>query len=88
MTTTEWRRNKDLVAQTAAVINGPLMAELFRTVEMVSLMPPQVIGSSPDDKALMLGQILGYRACLSVIRSMAVPLTAQQEIESTFEPQE
>ena len=88
MTITEWRKTPDLVKRTAELLANPLVVEMIRTAEMVSLTPPQILGSSPDDKALMLGQILGYRACLATLRSMASPILPQQEIESTFEPQE
>jgi hypothetical protein len=80
----EWRTNGELVKKAAMFLNDPLFIEMLRAVETLPLVPPGIVGTTPDDKALVLGKILGYRDCLDTIRSLGTKLDQPRHIETTF----
>lgn len=88
MTIHQWRSDPELVKRAAAFLNDPLFAEMLNALATRSVVAAQPLGASPDDKATILGEAIGYRACLDTIRSLGVQLVSRPEPESTFEPPE
>lgn len=88
MTIHQWRSDPELVKRAAAVLNDPLMVSMLATLATRSVVAVQPLGASPDDKATILGEAMGYRGCLDAIRSLGIQLVSRHEPESTFEPTE
>ena len=85
MTIIDWRNNPALVKKTAELLHDPFVIELLSAVETRPIAAVErLVGISPDDKALVLGEAIGYRTCLSQIRAMGIPIGAQTEPEPTY----
>lgn len=88
MTINEWRSNPELVKKASVLLRDPFVALLLETVSLdIEAGYHTLIGSSPDDKAMVLGSVLGHRDCLEKIRRMGVLLPATRDVEATFAPE-
>lgn len=86
MTTAQWRSDPELVKKAVKALADPVVASMLEAVSTRSIVAAQPLGASPDDKATILGEAIGYRACLESFKSLGVPLVSRTEPESTFEP--
>lgn len=87
MTILEWRSNPETVKLAAELLRNPTMQLMLDTLSSRAIVAAQPLGASPDDKATILGEAIGYRACLDSIRLMGILHVNREEPESKFEPE-
>jgi hypothetical protein len=86
MTITQWRSDPEKVKLASKLLSDPVMLAMLDTLASRSIISVNPMGVSPDDKATILGEAIGYRNCLDTIRSMGQVLPVHTEPEATFQP--
>jgi hypothetical protein len=87
MNLTQWRSDPNLIDSADKHLKtktGKAMMDVL-TEERPSNKPLPTMGATGFDHAYANGIEVGYRACVTTIKAMAVALPSQEEIMATFE---
>ena len=87
MTLHQWRSDPSLIDASEKHLKTKTMKAMMDvlTEERPSNKPLPTMGATGHDHAYANGIEVGYRACITTIKAMAVPLPVSEDIVATFE---